>query len=489
MTDLKNSLRSEFQLNSTTLGYYFAAPGESLGQYSDPGGVFTGTGVGWTNAEVNAFYQVFDDIETFTNLRFVERTLHSRAELTLVAERLGGEGALASLPAPNAEPYYAWFDVENFNWDIGLSKGGLSYVYFLHEIGHVLGLEHPHEADHESEILRGVDTPYDTGLYDLNQGVFTVMGYNDGWDEADSFSTGSYEFEEFGREGTFSPIDIAVLQEYYGANTTTNSGTTMYELDGTNDLGTHFAAIWDVGGIDAISYSGNKNAIIDLRAATLDYTPTGGGSVSYVDGIKGGYTIANGVLIEQAFGGSGNDNITGNISGNQLSGGGGADILMGLSGTNDLDGGAGSNFLVGGFQDDTLTGGDGRDVILADHLASVIFGQDRLIGGAGNDVLSGGSGRDTFVFATSDGNDRIAAFDFGSVRLSGNTYVARGFSADFEIGIDTVELVGFSGLNSGNIQNALSQTGSGAQFNAAGTTILFQDIALSELTSDHFTFV
>jgi len=211
--------------------------------------------------------------------------------------------------------------------------------------------------------------------------------------------------------------------------------------------------------------------------------------VSYVDGIKGGYTIANGVLIEQAFGGSGNDNITGNISGNQLSGGGGADILMGLSGTNDLDGGAGSNFLVGGFQDDTLTGGDGRDVILADHLASVIFGQDRLIGGAGNDVLSGGSGRDTFVFATSDGNDRIAAFDFGSVRLSGNTYVARGFSADFEIGIDTVELVGFSGLNSGNIQNALSQTGSGAQFNAAGTTILFQDIALSELTSDHFTFV
>jgi len=413
MTDLTNSVRSIYQLNSMTVGYYFATAGESLGQYSDPAGPFNGFGVGWTTAEINAFRQIFQNIETFTNLQFVEQSSHNAAELTLVAEERGGEGALASLPS--ATPYYAWFDKDNDNWDLGLGQGGLSYVFMLHEIGHVMGLEHTHEDDFGGAVLRGVRDDLDTGLYDLNQGVFTVMGYNDGWDEAD-FPIGTYEFEEFGREGTFSPIDIAVLQDYYGANTSTNSGSDIYDLDGTNDIGTHFAAIWDVGGMDAIRYSGTKNSFIDLRAATLDYSPTGGGSVSYVDGVKGGFTIAHGVLIENAFGGSGNDRITGNIFGNQLSGGAGEDILFGLSGSNALLGGDGSNFLVGGFQSDTLTGGNNSDVILADHLASVIFGEDRLVGGGGNDVLSGGAGRDTFVFETSDGSDRIAAFDYGSVR-------------------------------------------------------------------------
>ncbi len=53
---------------------------------------------------------------------------------------------------------------------------------------------------------------------------------------------------------------------------------------------------------------------IDLTAATLDYSPTGGGVIWWVDGILGDYTIAHGVVIENAKGGGGDVSITGNAS-------------------------------------------------------------------------------------------------------------------------------------------------------------------------------
>ena len=61
--------------------------------------------------------------------------------------------------------------------------------------------------------------------------------------------------------------------------------------------------------------------MIDLTAATIDYSPTGGGVLSFVrtlpgettaQAIKGGFTIAQGVVIENATGGGGNDQLIGN---------------------------------------------------------------------------------------------------------------------------------------------------------------------------------
>ena len=59
------------------------------------------------------------------------------------------------------------------------------------------------------------------------------------------------------------------------------------------------------------------NATIDLRAASLVFgDPIAGGAMSRVDGIFGGYTIANGVVIENAVGGKGNDTLVGNSADN-----------------------------------------------------------------------------------------------------------------------------------------------------------------------------
>jgi serralysin len=51
-----------------------------------------------------------------------------------------------------------------------------------------------------------------------------------------------------------------------------------------------------------------------------------------VSGISGGFTIANGVVIENAVGGAGNDKLTGNAAANKLTGGGGQDTLTGREG-------------------------------------------------------------------------------------------------------------------------------------------------------------
>src|SRR5262249_28731401 len=108
-----------------------------------------------------------------------------------------------------------------------------------------------------------------------------------------------------GPDSTPMAFDIAAVQQLYGANTSHNGGNDVYTL---SDPGSPYAMSWacilDTKGIDAINYSGVFNAVIDLRPATLDDSPTGGGMPSYtwwVDPLTGitiigdGFTIAGDV--------------------------------------------------------------------------------------------------------------------------------------------------------------------------------------------------
>jgi serralysin len=68
--------------------------------------------------------------------------------------------------------------------------------------------------------------------------------------------------------------------------------------------------------------------------------------VSFAEGIRGGYTIANGVMIENATGGSGDDVLIGNDGDNTLTGNDGADVLMGRDGNDLMIGGLGPDTFV-----------------------------------------------------------------------------------------------------------------------------------------------
>jgi serralysin len=278
-----------------------------------------------------------------------------------------------------------------------LEPGGFSYAVVLHEFGHAHGLAHPHDDGGGSDVLLGVtDSTGSYGLFDLNQGVYTVMSYNDGWPLSPD---GTLEFSrqtlDSGWSGTLSAFDIAVLQERYGVHAN-NAGNTTYDIE-SQQKAAFYQTIWDTGGTDTISYSGGRDVHIDLLAATLDYSPTGGGVVSHVTGTFGGYTIAHGVVIENATGGSGHDELVGNSANNTLTGNNGNDSLVGREGNDVLSGGNGKDELRGGDGADSLSGGAGKDV---------------LIGGAGNDLLNGGADVDVFVF-TDAGTDTIVGYEKG----------------------------------------------------------------------------
>jgi Ca2+-binding RTX toxin-like protein len=358
------------------------------------------------------------------------------------------------------------------NWDAAsLQKGGYNFITMIHELGHALGLRHPHADGPQDPKFPGVDNDQAMGDHKLNQGIYTVMSYVDGW--RDRFP--NHVNPDFGWTGTPMALDIAAIQAIYGANMSFKTGNDTYALPTANKAGTFWSCIWDAGGTDTISAANARSACtIDLREATLS-GENAGGFISWVGGIIGGFTIAKGAVIENAIGGRGNDQINGNEVNNSLSGGDGNDIIqgfggddriMGGAGNDSLSGGAGNDTLDGGTGNDTLDGGAGNDTYVLINLSDVIVeaegggvdtvraefnftlgetsnlenlilggrghvngtgnaasnaitgnagnnilsglgGDDRLSGGAGNDTLIGGAGSDAFVFDTRGARNNV----------------------------------------------------------------------------------
>ncbi|MCP8939821.1 M10 family metallopeptidase C-terminal domain-containing protein [Alsobacter sp. SYSU M60028] len=342
-------------------------------------------------------------------------------------------------------PGYAVFNQQGYGWtSTGLLPGGEGYVTALHEIGHLFGLDHPwDEGGHY--LVNGQPTgapePYFPGAtnanklgdWDLNQGVFTTMTYNDGW------KTQPPKGVDWGYQIGPGAFDIAAMQTLYGSNPNYHAQGDSYVLPGANVAGTGWWCLYDTGGTDTIRAPSTAGAcVIDLRAATLvENDPGAGGYVSWVKGIAGGFTIAHGVVIENATGAGGGDSLTGNDVANTLTGNGGADTLDGNGGADVLVGGGGADrfdfHALADFRtasgvrcDDTVTdfrsGTDhfdfrGFDASLADGLQAVSF------------VFVGSA-------AFTAGDKTTAELRFANHVLSGD--VDNDGVADFQIHLDTV---------------------------------------------------
>lgn len=423
--DPLRALDAGFALNTTNVTVHLLAGGAT----------FDGERAvrSWTAEERAAVERALGTYSEATNLTFSFVSDPQLATFVLIIGEFEEPTELGFF-APGPSGGYGAFNPDGIGWtSSGLRPGGLGFTTILHELGHGLGLAHPHDnfgyGSSNSEVLQGVVTEFGSyGDFQLNQGVFTLLSYNDGWSLAPHGETPSISY---GHQANPAPLDLGLLQRHYGVNASTRTGDNTYFLPNGNVTGVSYTSIVDAGGMDVISAPGVGDAVIDLRPATLQSESGGGGFVSYVHGVHGGFTIPAGVVIENARGGTGADRITGNAEANLLEGGGGRDQLLG---------GDGDDRLIGGPDGDYLDGGDGRDtvsyegtgagvntrptnselrfddayrdqfvsienvigsafgdILISDYQVNVLAGgegDDQLFSYAGDDVLYGGAGAD-----------------------------------------------------------------------------------------------
>jgi Ca2+-binding RTX toxin-like protein len=472
-----------------------------------------------TDWEKDAYRLAFEQYENVADLIYLEVDNRNEADLVIITYKgTPGPGASllgrASPPGEESEGQMEFNSGDERYTEAGLAQGGFFFTTLLHEFGHAHGMAHPHDNGGRSSIMRGagggtggIGGAY--GDFDLSQGVFTVMSYNDGWDLRPDGTARPDDAADNGWVGTLSPLDIAVIQDKYGVNEEYRTGNDTYVLKDAQEKGTFYSAIWDAGGTDEVVYDGARNATVDLRPATLKYEEGGGGRVSYVAGINGGFTIANGVTIENVRTGSGNDVINANDAANVIIAGAGDDTVNALGGDDAIYAGAGKDVLTGGAGKDTFLYAElsdsgvglGRDVITdfvkgEDKIALEQVGAKSFVGsnafsGTAGQVRVSTSAEQTIIELDSDG-DRIADLQ---IELTGGFLLEK---SDFIlVATPSQALVGTrnnDNLSAGDGDDTLDGlAGNDTLFGGAGDDVLNGGSGRDQLTggvgSDRFAFL
>jgi len=310
------------------------------------------------------------------------------------------------------------------NYGTGIDS--YSFMTYMHEIGHALGLDHAGNYDGNA-TYRTDSTQVGDNHYLNDSWQATVMSY---FDQAEA-GTGSFNY-------LLTPMvaDILAMQYLYGTTGTLRTGDTTYGVGSTaggyydgNLTATASFTIIDDGGVDTIDFSNtNANQSVNLNPE----------KISNVGGLNGNMIIMRGTIIENFVSGSGSDTLIGNAANNGIWAGSGADkvsghegndLLKGMFGADQIWGGSGNDTIYGGSHHDTLYGGIGNDTLYGGSGRDILWGaagNDRLEGGTGRDKLIGGAGADTFVFKAGwnmdvvrDFEDNIDTLEFSSMLWGG----------------------------------------------------------------------
>jgi len=394
---MTGALDTGYRLTSTDLTFYFWTPTDS--------GLVASSSLeaapkrAWSDTQKNAVRRALEEWAKISAFSFTEVDNRDEAFIKAVLLDDPSYAYLGEARFPTTTGEGEFYVSYNNAADKDFPVGSYDYITILHELGHVLGLAHPHDNGGTSSIFPGVDSPWDMGTNNQNQTAFTVMSY---MDVGGSITPDRAQSSGF-VDGPM-PYDIATIQAMYPLETPVvmNEGDTTYTIPQRGE-GASFVAITDTNGTDTISAAGSSRGVkIDLRPAQLDGSAVGGGGVSQIRASDaGGFVIAAGTTIEHATGGSGADVLIGNDADNVLDGGRGRDVLRG---------GAGNDRLIGGGGADRLYGDGGDDVLVGTHATHAY-------GGAGNDTMiargrgwklfHGGPGRDTLFLPGRRGNYRI----------------------------------------------------------------------------------
>ncbi|WP_293572941.1 metallopeptidase [Phaeobacter sp.] len=322
-------------------------------QLGDPSNDPTGATSYWTftDAHQDLFREVAAKYEAISGIRFVE--VDGPAMINAFGFDGGEAGGYANIAmSDHGVTINGSFAIGTADMDVGT----YGYVTLLHELGHALGLQHPHDGS--LTLVPQSDIP-----------EHTVMTYN----HAPNYVT---------ELGTF---DIQAMQHLYG--TADSFGTA---LEGNE---------WEI--------LGGQGSPIIIRANAEDNTIIGTNEATTINGKEGHDHIQGREANDILRGSQGRDTVVGGLGDDRLFGGNGHDTLIGGLIDDGYSGGPDSDRLFGERGNDLLAGGAGTDLLSGGR------GRDTLIGGDGADTLTGGMGADTFVFDFADIGETDQITDFG----------------------------------------------------------------------------
>jgi len=406
-----------YDVNNTSLGSLLESKVRTLSGYeSSP----------WNSDEVDTIKKAMKAYSDVANIIFTQTNQIDKANILWANAPDLGSGSLGIAQPPdleyskNPDPpqfpdgLYMGDIFINSSDAISIEPGSYGYLTFPHELGHAVGLKHPHNIVNGYPRFPGVAADEageaDGGYANLNSTPWLVMTYND---VTASNGLSSKQRISSGYLTTLGAFDIATAQYLYGPNRDANTEDNVYIL---SDQLNGYQCIWDNGGEDTIKAdsSTRQGVEIDLRNATLKDKEGGGGFTSVFSPSSPfssydfkGYTIAYNstgeCIIENAIGGTEDDVLTGNSSSNKLEGGGGDDVLTGGEGVDQLWGGSGMDTFK-------ITEGAGHDVV-----NDFVVGVDRIYNAQELSVNILSFGEDAQLF---HGDDLLAVIKGGVGELT-----------------------------------------------------------------------
>jgi serralysin len=294
------SLVTHLQAELSTFSYFANVRFNYVGAYANP--VFAANAGSEINISLDGFY-------FFSNVGVWAQGIFPDPQKNLIYPGAAGDVYLNVRSQANSLASY--------------EPGSAGWFVFLHELGHVIGLKHPHD-----DGGTGRPTLSQLGMAGLDFDWATMMSYRDDldwnlrqWDPASPMI-----------------LDVLALQYIYGKNLATNAGNSTFSLSNTN----LYSTLWDASGNDTVSAAGANAAWLialpDQPLSRLVDTKVGFAMPVAEASLSSPHTLywLAGDM-ENATGSSGNDVLIGNSFSNVLFGGGGTITLMARAASTSLN--------------------------------------------------------------------------------------------------------------------------------------------------------